>query len=197
MDQARYALALILLISLPPALLFWLFVHPLVRFWRSIGLVRTYCLVSPPLLALMATLFWLREPLLATEFGVQTPLIALGMLLLAVAIRLALALRKQVTVRILAGLPELDPDRDRSRLVTEGIYARIRHPRYVEGTLAVLGWALIVNTLAIYLLLALFLPAIGLIVVLEERELRDRFGEQYQEYCQRVPRFLPRFNAPS
>ena len=30
------------------------------------------------------------------------------------------------------------------------------------------------------------------IVVLEERELRDRFGSTYEEYSRRVPRFFPR-----
>jgi len=28
--------------------------------------------------------------------------------------------------------------------------------------------------------------------MLEERELRERFGAEYDAYCRRVPRFLPR-----
>jgi len=30
-----------------------------------------------------------------------------------------------------------------------------------------------------------------LIVQLEERELRERFGTEYEAYCRRVPRFVP------
>jgi protein-S-isoprenylcysteine O-methyltransferase Ste14 len=29
------------------------------------------------------------------------------------------------------------------------------------------------------------------VVLLEERELRDRFGAEYDEYCGRVPRYIP------
>jgi protein-S-isoprenylcysteine O-methyltransferase Ste14 len=34
-------------------------------------------------------------------------------------------------------------------------------------------------------------------VVLEERELRERFGEAWVEYSRRVPRFVPHRRAPS
>ena len=30
-----------------------------------------------------------------------------------------------------------------------------------------------------------------LVVTIEEPELRDRFGESYEDYCQKVPRWLP------
>lgn len=57
------------------------------------------------------------------------------------------------------------------------------------GTVAV---AFFTNYLAVYIVAVLIVPALYLVVVLEERELRDRFGEQYVEYCRRVPRFFPR-----
>ena len=31
-----------------------------------------------------------------------------------------------------------------------------------------------------------------MIIEMEERELRERFGQEYAEYCIRVPRFVPR-----
>jgi protein-S-isoprenylcysteine O-methyltransferase Ste14 len=56
------------------------------------------------------------------------------------------------------------------------------------GTVAV---ALFANYLAVYVLALVLVPALYLVVVLEERELRERFGEDYVTYSQRVPRFIP------
>jgi len=52
--------------------------------------------------------------------------------------------------------------------------------------------ALFTNYLAVYVVLAAYLPLIYLVVVLEERELGERFGEEYERYCLAVPRFVPR-----
>ena len=57
------------------------------------------------------------------------------------------------------------------------------------GTLA---FATFSNYLGAYLVVLAFLPALHLVVLLEERELRDRFGEEYAAYCERVPRYIPR-----
>jgi hypothetical protein len=37
-------------------------------------------------------------------------------------------------------------------------------------------------------------PGIYLIALLEEKELRDHFGDIYQAYCRKVPRFVPKLN---
>jgi protein-S-isoprenylcysteine O-methyltransferase Ste14 len=145
----------------------------------------------------MVGLFLVRKPVLAVEFGTRYPLIVLGVTCLAAATTIFLKLKKHLTLRIQVGLPELSPDQSPGKLLTEGIYARMRHPRYVELVLALLGYALITNYLATYALFALCLPGFYLVVLLEERELRERFGEEYEEYCRRVPRFVPRFRGCS
>lgn len=195
LDSLRYVLALIVLVSAPPALCFWLIVHPFIGFWRRLGASSTFASVTVPLLALGVGLFRLRERLLGIEFGTHGILVGLGILCVAIALIIAFLCRRQLTLRILIGLPELAPKDETGRLLTEGIYARIRHPRYVEVMLGLLGWALFTNYLALYFLVALLGPLLYLIVVLEERELRDRFGEQYDAYCRRVPRFFPRLRG--
>lgn len=76
-------------------------------------------------------------------------------------------------------------------MLCEGIYARVRHPRYLEVFLLLTFCALFTNYLASYALLAAGVPVLLAIIQIEEWELRHRFGEEYVRYCARVPRFWP------
>jgi protein-S-isoprenylcysteine O-methyltransferase Ste14 len=191
-DSVRHVVAVFLLVSLPPGLLLWFAIHPFVRFWRRLGPGWTYAVLSLPIVGIMVALFAVRDRLLASDFGTSYPLMALAVVSAAGALVIAIKRRKLLTPRVLAGIPELSPEGRQGELLTEGIYARIRHPRYVELLLWVLGYSLFANYLALYLAFLLSLPVVYLIVVLEERELRDRFGAEYDEYRRRVPRFFPR-----
>jgi len=191
MEAARYYVALMVLISYPPALLLWFAIHPYASFWRKLGAAWTYVLLCLPLFLLMAVLFAGRRDLLSIQYGTSRLLLVASAVSLAAAVAIALKRRRQLTFGVLAGLPELSPRRYPGELLTGGIYARIRHPRYVEIFFWVLGYALFSNYLAIYLLVALSIPLGYLVVLIEERELRERFGSSYEEYCRRVPRFWP------
>ena len=80
---------------------------------------------------------------------------------------------------------------DHGKLLTEGIYGTIRHPRYVKLVLFILAYSFLANYLASYAVAFLTVPILYLVVLLEERELAERFGSAYEEYCDRVPRFFP------
>jgi protein-S-isoprenylcysteine O-methyltransferase Ste14 len=77
-------------------------------------------------------------------------------------------------------------------LLTDGIYARMRHPRYVEVVLGTLVYCLIANYVGAYIVLGASVPVLYVVALLEERELRRRFGAAYEAYARRVPRFVPR-----
>jgi protein-S-isoprenylcysteine O-methyltransferase Ste14 len=192
MDSIRYYLALILLIGVPPACVYWLVVHPMAGFWQRLGPGWTFSFVGALFGVVMVALFLARGPLLATEFGTSPLLIALAIPCLSVGAVIEFKCRKHLHIGTLIGLPELDPGRHPPKLLSEGIYARIRHPRYVAGTLSLLGNTLVANYLAVYVVFALLVPALYLIAVLEERELRERFGSEYEAYSRRVPRFVPK-----
>lgn len=192
MNDVRYGLALLLTLALPPAYLFWLGVHPFIHFWRRVGPFRTYlCLGTLYVLAMIA-LFLVRAPLLGVDFGASHFCIGVGVLCLCIGMWFRIVLGRQLRPWVLLGLPELSPDEHPGALLTEGVYARIRHPRYIEGTLSVLGCALIANYLAPYVIIALSIPMFAIIIRFEERELGERFGAAYHAYCERVPRFIPR-----
>jgi protein-S-isoprenylcysteine O-methyltransferase Ste14 len=195
MNIFRYYLALLYTIMLPPTLLIWVLIHPFIKFWRRVGLLWTYLMVTAVVCPGIVGLFLMRRTLLAVEFGTSWPLLALGILGVAVAVRLRVSLYRHFSNQQLMGLPELAPDRYPQQLVTEGLHARVRHPRYLQYLLVLAGFALMANYLALYLTLAVLVPGIWLIVILEEKELRARFGPAYDHYCRRVPRFIPHRRA--
>jgi methanethiol S-methyltransferase len=76
---------------------------------------------------------------------------------------------------------------------TPMLYSHVRHPLYIGWALAfwatptmTAGHALLAMTLTLYMVLATYV---------EERDLVAHFGETYQDYQRRVPRFVPRISA--
>jgi protein-S-isoprenylcysteine O-methyltransferase Ste14 len=197
MNTTRYIIALILVITLPPLFLYWLLIHPFVNFWRGKGIGPAYTMILTVIVTGMIGQFSLRHFLLGIDYGTSYPLAALGLVLLIASASLRLQLHKHLDLRTLVGFPEIAPDRFPRPLISEGIYGRIRHPRYVQLLIALTGYALIANYLAAYLAVALWVPGIYVIVSLEEKELRAHFGDAYNDYCRRVPRFLPKLKGNS
>jgi protein-S-isoprenylcysteine O-methyltransferase Ste14 len=191
MDTIRYFLALILVVTLPPLFFYWLLIHPFIGFWRTKGIGVTYSVILTIIAVGLLGLFSIRHYFLTSDLGTSYLLVGLGVLCLALSGTMRFALHRHLTIATLLGLPEIAPDLYPRTLVTEGIYARLRHPRYVQLLIALIGYALIANYLASYFVVALWIPAIYIIVLLEERELRDHFGSVYEDYCRKVPRFIP------
>ena len=77
-------------------------------------------------------------------------------------------------------------------LAERGSYARIRHPRYVGSFLAILGACFLAGKSAMWIVAGVWTGLTLVAISFEERELRSRFGAEYEDYARRVPRFLPR-----
>ena len=79
-------------------------------------------------------------------------------------------------------------------LVTTGIYTRIRHPMYSAHLLLGIGQSLLLgNWIAGPSFLALQLPFYPLRMPVEEKQLLQRFGEEYRSYMERTGRLLPKW----
>jgi protein-S-isoprenylcysteine O-methyltransferase Ste14 len=193
MNTLRYFLALVLVVALPPLFLYWVLIHPLIAFWRAQGLVKTYSVVLTIILFGMLSIFSLRHALLTVDWATNYWLIGLGVICLCLAGKMRLALDKHLSLKAMLGLPEIAPESYPRRLITEGIYSQLRHPRYVQLLIALIGYALMANYFAVYCAVALWVPGIYVIALLEEQELRDHFGEEYEAYAKRAPRFIPKF----
>ena len=77
------------------------------------------------------------------------------------------------------------------QLITSGPFAIVRHPMYAGLILAAIGALLIYMTwTTVYF--ALFAPLTFVRAQREEHALAEEFGEQWIDYCRRVPRIFPR-----
>ena len=82
--------------------------------------------------------------------------------------------------------------REEHRLVTEGVYRRVRHPMYTALFLHCFGLALVLpNWIAGPSYLATFGLLYALRVGAEERMMRETFGREYDEYMARTTRLVP------
>ncbi len=192
LDTIRYGVAILVIASFPPSLLLWLAIHPFSAFWRSLGVARTYAILGIPVVAFIAAVWLLRDSMLGADLGASWITILLAAAAFLAAFLLNRWRTRQLNFSALSGVPELDAGRYPGKLLTEGVYGIVRHPRYIEAYLWTIGYALFANYLGSYLVLVICLPVMYLVVVLEERELRTRFGGEYLAYCRRVPRFIPR-----
>jgi len=78
-------------------------------------------------------------------------------------------------------------------MVTEGVYARMRHPQYTGLFLIVFGegivhWPTIVSVAAFPIIVL----AYAHLARKEERNMLGTFGDEYRAYQRRVPMFIPR-----
>jgi protein-S-isoprenylcysteine O-methyltransferase Ste14 len=86
--------------------------------------------------------------------------------------------------------------RREEKLMTDGVYARVHHPQYTGLFLIVFGegvvhWPTIVSLAAFPVIVV----AYTLLARKEERQMLDKFGDEYLEYQRRVPMFIPRFEG--
>jgi protein-S-isoprenylcysteine O-methyltransferase Ste14 len=81
-----------------------------------------------------------------------------------------------------------------THLVVSGIYRYVRNPMYVGVVSAILGQALFFGDRRLAVYGAIMWLAFHLFVlVYEEPTLKETFGEEYETFRRKVPRWIPRF----
>jgi len=82
--------------------------------------------------------------------------------------------------------------RENHRVVSEGIYRRIRHPGYLGTILFFAGSGIATaNFITTLLVLAVIVPTFVLRIAVEERMLTEHLGEEYRAYQGKTWRLVP------
>lgn len=192
MDTIRYVLGVLLVVGLPPAVVFWLLIHPLAAFWRKLGPWVSYTFLTGVCVALGGVGYYVRDRLLGPNMGTNWVLIPPGVFLYGLSAWLSVLTRRQLNMRTFAGIPEIAGRDSGGTLLQEGIYGVVRHPRYLSVIIGTVGFSMFVNYLGAYLLVLVSVLLLLLVILLEESELSRRFGAEYDTYRSRVPALIPR-----
>jgi protein-S-isoprenylcysteine O-methyltransferase Ste14 len=180
---------LILSVELPVPI-YWLVIHGGIAFWRKRNCGRLpYWVAVGAAWGLGGCLLYrfLRPQLFAATDRPAWSLIAGAALLLADVAIFSIA-ESELGGRRLVGQAELSA---KGELAVRGMYAHMRHPRYLGMMLGVLGACVLAGSQRLWIVSAVWWIAAMVIIRIEERELRRRFGAAYAAYAERVPMLLP------
>jgi protein-S-isoprenylcysteine O-methyltransferase Ste14 len=84
----------------------------------------------------------------------------------------------------------------REEVIHAGPYRFTRNPQYVGDIALLLGWAILCNSLLTWIVSAVGAAWFALAPFTEEPWLREQYGEAYDAYRRRIPRFLGRPARP-
>jgi protein-S-isoprenylcysteine O-methyltransferase Ste14 len=78
------------------------------------------------------------------------------------------------------------------KLVTSGIYSKVRHPIYLGRMLLNIGFLIMFPIVPMLAVSLIFVIVWFLMALSEEMFLMKKFGRSYKKYKERVPMFIPK-----
>ena len=114
----------------------------------------------------------------------------LGLMLMAVALPVLLDSFARFALQGLGTPAPVLPTR---HLVVSGLYRYVRNPMYIAVVSLVLGQGFFFGSIAVLEYgVAAWVGFHLFVLIYEEPTLRSSYGHDYQEFCQHVPRWIPR-----
>jgi protein-S-isoprenylcysteine O-methyltransferase Ste14 len=80
-------------------------------------------------------------------------------------------------------------------MITDGIFAHVRHPLYLSILLAYLGFVFGAMSIISLIPLVCYVFLFNKMVNYEEEDLVRMFGDKYIEYRRRVPKWIPKLSS--
>lgn len=181
-------LACVVYASIPS---FWLVIHPRVEYWRS-RRRSPYRLLLPLWIGMWLVLGAVTWPWRGVSLYRNAWAWLPAVMLFAAGFWIYKRSRAGFSPAQLGGLPEVISGHGEQRLAISGIRARVRHPVYLGHLCEMVAWSVGTGLLVCYCLTAFAVLSGALMIRLEDKELAQRFGEEYEKYRERVPAVLPR-----
>jgi protein-S-isoprenylcysteine O-methyltransferase Ste14 len=189
-DSVKSILSTVLLALILPIPVYLLWMHGLQNLWRRLG-PASYLLH----LALYATMVYVLVRMHRVWSRGAWPwpdaIAWLALVPLAIAAWLIVESYRTIDWRTLHQVRQFAPGAGRE-LVRSGILGRMRHPRYLAFSLVAIGNALLTGYPLVAAAAVVTIALLAVVIALEERELRDFFGEEFERYRREVPAFIPR-----
>jgi protein-S-isoprenylcysteine O-methyltransferase Ste14 len=169
---------------------FWLIIHPFPEYWRKHA--SPYRVILPAWFMMIVTAAALTWRWRSVRLYDAPWTWILFFFFAAGAVVFYHGSGKHISGQQVMGKAEVQPEKHEQRLVTTGMHGRVRHPMYAGHLLMMTGWT-VGSGLAACFALTAFAVVTGLWMMrFEEKELEQRFGEEYREYKKKVPALLPR-----
>lgn len=144
-------------------------------------------IIAITFVAVPIPLLWVADNLLSFDIG---PFRFIGLIAVVVGLALMSELAAAFAVYGRGTPAPFDPPR---HLVVCGPYRYLRNPGYLGAVTALMGESLLVQSGVVFLLAVFAACFFHLFVVYyEEPSLKRRFGKEYEDYVQRVSRWLPK-----
>ena len=189
MESVRYFLALVLIYIMPIVITFWAIIHAFSDYWRRVRPIFAYTSAGVCIGIVSLFCFKYQDTLLGVNLGNNLFVFLIGMAIYILSWALWRPVKHYLDFKTFAGVPEVTDEK--IDLIVDGPFKMVRHPRYLMVWIGVVGWCLMANYSGSYAVGIASMIGLFMIVGLEERDLKQRFGEQYTIYQENVPQLIP------
>jgi len=186
-----------MMMAMWPAIpLFLIQLHGATSFWKKIG-VWMYVVVFLEWLPIGYVINLHRDFLLQFQLEFSSLFIIIGFCFIGAGIVLHSWTAKLLGIKATIGYIELEKNSKHTdeKLIESGPFSVVRYPSYWAHTFILFGTFLLSGSVLVGVITLIDLLITYFVTMeLEDKEFVERFGDWYEEYKKREPKFFPKVN---